>query len=455
MRHRGLRLAGTAAAVAATALALTAVFRLVDTVHGIDLRVYVEAGRDVLTGRGLYGGAHGAARVPFTYPPFGALPGTAAALLSWPAAQWVWTAVSVCALAASIAIGYRGALAGRRARLWWVLGLTALWTASGPVTDHLGFGQIGLPLMALCLADADPAVRLPRWLPRGVLTGCAAAVKLIPAAYLTAPLLRGRLRTAAAGAAAAVACTLAGLLLLPAPTRRYVTDVLPGITELVGVGDPAAHGNQSLRGAVLRTLPGDASGAAVAWVWLPACAAAAALTVVCAVRASRARGPVASLVVVALGVELVLPVAWSHHYVWLVPAVGLLLTPAARQADADPIVRTRARPPAGPLIAAAVVTAAAFLRAASLAASAGEAVPVLGWLATESTWLAAVSAILGLAASPMRADVRGSGATRAGCAAPGIFLHPAVRARDGAARRAREQAPGACDDLRSGRMGRS
>ncbi len=448
MRRRGLRLAAAAVAVAATALALTALFRLVDTVHGIDLRVYFEAGRDVLAGRGLYGGPHGAARVPFTYPPFGALPGTVLALLAWRDAQWVWTVVSVCALAASIAIAYRGALGGRRGRLWWVLGLTAVWSAAGPVTDHLGFGQIGLPLMALCLADADPAVRLPRRLPRGVLTGCAAAVKLIPAAYLAAPLLRGRVRVVAAGTAAGLGCTLLALLALPGPTRRYVTDVLPGITGLVAVGDPSAHGNQSLRGAVLRTLPPGASDAAVAGVWLPACVAAAGLTVWCGLRASRGRGPVAALVVVALGVELVLPVAWTHHYVWLVPAVGLLLTPSAGAADAGAVTARRTRPPAVPLAAASVVVAAAFVRAAPLAASAGAAMPVLGWLGTESTWLAAVAAMIGLAASPMRADVRGSGATRAGCGVRGIFLDRAARARHPAVHPARRRVPAAVDDLR-------
>ncbi|GAA4814412.1 glycosyltransferase 87 family protein [Tomitella cavernea] len=379
-------------AVVACAVAITALFRLCDTVHGIDLRVYFEAGRAVLAGDGLYGGPQGAARVPFTYPPFAALAAVPLAATGWNAAQWLWAIVNVCALSVGVAVGYRAFLTGRRRRTWWLLGLTGFWAASGPVADHLGYGQVGLLLMAVCLVDADRAVRLPPWLPRGVLTGAAAAVKLIPAAYLVVPLLLRRWRTAAVGAAAAAACTLLALAVLPGPTRAYVVDVVPGLAGRVGVGDPAVAGNQALRGMVLRTLPADASDRAVLAAWAAACLLMAPLTVWGAVRAARSRGPVAALVVVALGVELMLPVAWTHHYVWLVPAVGLLWAPPRSAASA---MRTGVR---ASRALAAVVTIAAFARTAPLVAQGGTGIAVLDRLGTEAIMLAAAAAMIGLAA---------------------------------------------------------
>ncbi|WP_182348672.1 glycosyltransferase 87 family protein [Tomitella gaofuii] len=379
-------------AVAACAAAITVLFRLVDTVHGIDLRVYFEAGRSVLAGNGLYGGPQGAARVPFTYPPFAALAAVPLAATGWSAAQWLWAIVNVCALSVAVAVGYRAVLAGRRRRTWWLLGLTGCWAASGPVADHLGYGQVGLLLMAVCLVDADRAVRLPAWLPRGVLTGCAAAVKLIPAAYLAVPLLRRRWRTAAVGAAAAIACTLLALAVLPGPTRAYVVDVVPGLADRVGVGDPAVAGNQSLRGMLLRTLPADASDRTVLASWAAACLLLVPLTVWGALRAARSRGTVAALVVVALGVEMMLPVAWTHHYVWLVPAVGLLWSPP-RSAESGGSTGVRAA-----RVLAAAVTIAAFARTAPLVATGGTGVAVLDRLGTEAIIIAAAAAMIGLAA---------------------------------------------------------
>lgn len=393
---------GAALAAAGCAVAGAALFRLVDTVHGIDLRVYYEAGRDALTGGPLYAGPRGEARVPFTYPPFAALPAALAALLPWGVLQWLWAVAGLCALAFAVAVGFRGVLAGRRRPALWLAGITAVSAATVPVTDHLGYGQVGLLIMAACLADADPAVRLPRRLPRGVLTGCAAAVKLVPAAYLVPPLVRGRGRTVLAGAAAFAACTAAALVLLPGPTAQYVSHVLPGLTGRVGVGEPAAAGNQSVRGALLRLLPG-ADGAAVTGTWLTVCLLLAPAAALCIARAGRFRGPVAALVSLALCVEAALPVAWTHHYVWLVPAVGLLLGPGAGRAS-------RA--------AALCVTVAALARTAPAVARWSPGLPVLDTLGTEAVLLAAAVAVAGLATRPAGSAGGGAGGVPHGSRRP-------------------------------------
>jgi alpha-1,2-mannosyltransferase len=50
-----------------------------------------------------------------------------------------------------------------------------------PVQDEIGFGQVGIVLMAMCFFDcAQPRTR---W-PRGLLVGAATAIKLVPGAFI-------------------------------------------------------------------------------------------------------------------------------------------------------------------------------------------------------------------------------------------------------------------------------
>lgn len=445
--HSALAAWGRAAAVLILAAVIAAAFALVNTVHGIDLRVYYEAGRDVVAGTPLYGGeapatggSGGNARVPFTYPPFAALLAVPLHLVSWGLLQWLWSVLTIAALAVVVALAYGSLMCGRRAArsdrrrrvhvLMCVAGLTAVWAGSGPVTDHLGFGQVGMFLMAVCMLDADPRVRLPRWLPRGVLTGCAGAVKLVPAAYLVVPLLRRRWRIVVTGAAAFATCTLVAFAVLPGDTISYLTEAFPHLSERVAVGDPAVHGNQSIRGMLLRSLPDGTASATVDAVWLALCAAVIPAGIWAARRAQRSRGPLAGLVVLALAVEIAAPVSWTHHFVWLVPAVGLLLTPVPRR-----------RMTVASRVVAAVVVVAAYARTAPLVASYSPGLPVLDRLGTEAILLAAALTIvaLGLPAPAAHGhprpdrqgtfDVRGRGTTRAGCSpGPNFLALPAAPA---------------------------
>lgn len=174
---------------------------------------------------------------------------------------------------------------------------------TGPVFDHLGWGQIGLPLMALCVVDI---CRPPyRWLPRGVLIGVAAAIKLTPAVLIGYLLFTRRRRAASWAVLSVVVCTAGGWLVAPAASREYWTVLIWHLSDRVGVGDNAVIGNQSLQGALLRSVPVGL----VTPVWLGVAGLVLTAGLIAAVRAQRVRGDLAGLTVAALVSIVVSPVS--------------------------------------------------------------------------------------------------------------------------------------------------
>ena len=85
---------------------------------------------------------------------------------------------------------------------------------------------------------------------------------------------------------------------------------------------PAFVANQSLRGVALRTW-GDTTGANLFWVVSALLVAVAGLAL--AVLAHRRGEEAIAIVSVAFTALLVSPVSWSHHWVWVVVLLPLLL----------------------------------------------------------------------------------------------------------------------------------
>ncbi|WP_424806745.1 glycosyltransferase 87 family protein [Rhodococcus sp. 27YEA15] len=305
--------------VVACALLATG-FQALTGVHGDDLAVYRTAGQAVLDRSNLYDESFNA-RLPFTYPPFAALVAVPVALGSWGAVQWGWSFLSLLMLAAIIALSYRGVALTRRRPVAVYVGFLILWTATSPVSDHLGYGQVGLFLTLLCLVDV---LARPRWLPAGVLVGIAGAVKLVPLVYLGYYLITGRWRAFAGGIAGFLGATALGFAILPQQSIDYFGHIA-SLSGRVAVGDPTVFGNQSVRGMELRILPDSL----VSPVWLLSCLVLGAFGIWAARRAQRERGDLAGFTVVAVLAAAVTPIAWTHHFVWLVPAIGVLLTPIA------------------------------------------------------------------------------------------------------------------------------
>jgi alpha-1,2-mannosyltransferase len=188
----------------------------------------------------------------------------------------------------------------------------ALWTE--PVRTTFDYGQVNVILLALVLVDAF--VLPPRW--RGVGTGIAAAIKIVPAFYGLYWLLTRQWRPAVTMVVTALTATALAALVAPSDSVRYWTETL---FQTQRVGPLWYTSNQSLRATYVRLL-GD--GTVAELLWLGSAAIVVALTIALARRRSVAGPCLATLTAVGLASLLVAPISWSHHWVWFLPACVLL-----------------------------------------------------------------------------------------------------------------------------------
>ncbi|MFF0446959.1 glycosyltransferase 87 family protein [Streptomyces sp. NPDC004609] len=280
----------------------------------LDLRVYWTAAPRVLNGQ-LYdfrlftSGSFPA--LPFTYPPFAALLFLPVSALPWAVAACLWQAVSVAALAVIVGCAGRllpGGRLGRERIMLWAGG--ALWLE--PVRHTLDLGQVNLILGALVLWGLTAARES---VSRGAAVGVAAGVKLTPGisgAYL---LLTRQWRAAAWAAGVFLGTVALAWALTARESSRYWRTL---VVDPDRVGRVSSVRNQSLRGALSRSLGQDAG---FGPVWLAAALALAALAGWALWAAARRRDPLAVLVTVQLTGLVLCPISWSHHWVWCLPAM--------------------------------------------------------------------------------------------------------------------------------------
>jgi len=275
-----------------------------------DALVYQAEGEAVLDGRDLYGFTVTEWHLPATYPPFAALLFTPTAWLPPPALKAAFLAGNTLLLACLVHLSAR--LAALPLRLPVLCAATALALWLEPVFQTLLFGQINLALACLLLWDLT---RPHGARGKGVAVGIAAGIKLTPAVFIPYLLLTGRRREAATATAALAGTVLLGVLLLPAASADFF---LRRLYETGRVGKPWIVDNQSLQGLAARLLGDPAPGPA--W-WLPALLTAAG-GLWLAARTSDDRHGVPLTALTAL---LVSPISWSHHWVWCVPLIAVLL----------------------------------------------------------------------------------------------------------------------------------
>ena len=130
-------------------------------------------------------------------------------------------------------------------------------------------------------------------------------------------LLRRDWRSAATAAVSGVAATLVGFLVAPGESLRFWSDPAGGVS-----GSPFFT-NQTIEAVLVRA---GVEGTTGTVVWFVLSVAALAL-VVPAVR--RAPAPLA-LVAVAGWALLASPTSWSHHWVWVAPALLVAAASALR-----------------------------------------------------------------------------------------------------------------------------
>jgi hypothetical protein len=249
----------------------------------------------------------------FTYPPFAALLLLPTTLVPLRTAGWLITLLSLLALAA--ALRTLSDHLGLRRPMPALILLLAL--ATEPVRQNLGLGQVNLLLFALVVVDLAVLGRAgSRW--TGIGVGIATAVKLTPGLFIVYLLVTRQWRAAVTAAATCAGLTVAAALIAPRETMQYFGDLL-WQTGRVGAADAVA--NQSLAGLLAR-LPG----AVPSYWWLLLCAVAVIAGLRRAAAAHTYGREVTALTVTGLVANLITPVAWTHHLVFLPVALVVLAT---------------------------------------------------------------------------------------------------------------------------------
>jgi alpha-1,2-mannosyltransferase len=299
-------------------LELAVVIGFAATYNALDFRIYMWGGHAVTQDTRLYLTlAYGHW---FTYSPFAALVFVPIAAIPLAAARVLWDLVSIAALAYSVVLTLK--LAGYRPSRLVIAGVTAAALVLDPVYQTLFLGQINLILLALILTDVW---RVSRGGTAGIGVGVAAAIKLTPAIFIVFFLLAGKTKSASIAAAAFVGCGLIGLLVAPRASEQYWEHLSHDTSR---VGAPYIS-NQSPYGAAIR-IAGGAAHIGLWYVVIPVAFAAIGLAAA-AILARRGDWLGATAATGTTGL-LVSPISWAHHWVWILPALVLLVRSGHRVA---------------------------------------------------------------------------------------------------------------------------
>jgi alpha-1,2-mannosyltransferase len=275
-----------------------------------DALVYRAEGEAVADGGDLYGFTVTKWRLPATYPPF-------AALLFVPTSWFPVTVLKATFLTGNVLllgclVRLSARLAGLATTLPVLCAATALSLWLEPVFQTLVFGQINLVIACLGLWDLT---RPPGTRGKGLAVGIAAGIKLTPAIFIAYLLLRRRRREVTTATLSFLATVLLGVVALPAASIDFWTRRL---YETNRVGKAWIVDNQSLQGLIARMLGDPAPG--LAWL-LPATAVALTGLWLAARTPDDRRG----ILLTAFTALLISPISWSHHWVWCVPLLAVLL----------------------------------------------------------------------------------------------------------------------------------
>ena len=290
---------------------LAAVIVFAATYNAIDFRIYMWGGHAVLHDERLYlvlAFGHW-----FTYSPFAAIVFVPIAALPLALARVGWDLVSVAALAYSVVITLK--LAGYRPSRIMVAGVTAAVLPLDPMYQTLFLGQINLILLALILTDVW---RVSQGRDAGIGVGIAAAIKLTPAIFIVFFLLARRTKAAFIAGGAFILCGLIGFGVAPRASKLYWRHLF---FDTRRVGAPYIS-NQSPYGTAIRIAEGQGHIGAW-WIVIPITFAVIGLTA--ATILARRQDWLGATAVTGTTGLLVSPISWAHHWVWILPALVLLV----------------------------------------------------------------------------------------------------------------------------------
>jgi glycosyl transferase family 87 len=296
------------------------------TLYPVDLDVYRDGGLivrhisppyDGKLAHPLYDWPVNNEALKFTYTPFSALVFAAVSFVPWSILPRLSEGVNLVALAVAAwctmgGLGYRD----RRVKAGGALLGMAAGLLAEPVFRDMYLGQINIILMAMIIWDLcqPDTVASRRW--KGIATGVAAGIKLIPLIFIPYLLLTRKFRQAALHAAGFVGTAGLGFLVLPGDSKDWWIGGLfiqDGRTGFVGWG-----GNQSLR-AILTRVEGSINAATVPW--LVAVVVVTVFGLLAATMLYRSGHAMLGLLMTSLVGLLDSPVSWDHHWVWVMPGM--------------------------------------------------------------------------------------------------------------------------------------
>ncbi|MFC7619172.1 glycosyltransferase 87 family protein [Microlunatus sp. GCM10028923] len=292
----------------------------------IDLQVYVYAVKDLLAGKDIFATTTPGWGLYFIYPPI-------AAILMIPLAfgpYVMWQVLWTLGLVAAQQTVLRRCGVPRGWKLA-VIGIVVV-LAVEPIRTTLGYGQVNTLLMALVIMDLlpdRPGER--RLLPRGILIGLAAAIKLTPALFVIFALLIGKRRTAITAMISFAVLTVIGAIFLWPQTVSFFGGLLVGDTR---TASPLYVGNQALSGVFFRVL-GDSRAITLAGLAIGGLIALIGTAV--AAQWWRRRQYAFAVGIVGLCTCLASPLSWTHHYVWILPLAVAVALRVQRPVPLEPL----------------------------------------------------------------------------------------------------------------------
>ena len=317
----------------------------------LDARIYHGAVQWWASGGELYQYVRPGTTLGFTYPPFAALVMLPMIAFSPLIAGFVNLAVSLVVLTFLLAVIVNPIADRHGWPRWFVLGVAVpLAVATEPVRETFGYGQVNLLLAGLVVGDllalrqraraavipggsAGATSRVRAWLYRawhtgsfaGVGVGLATSIKLTPALFIAYFLLTRQWRAAVTAVGTAVAVTAATFLLAGHESVAYFGSVISD-TGRVGAADATA--NQSLAGLLARAYDSPVT---PRLMWLAFALLLLAVGLSRAVTAHNEGDELTAFILVALTANAICPISWSHHLVFVVPALAVLVDTALRR----------------------------------------------------------------------------------------------------------------------------
>jgi alpha-1,2-mannosyltransferase len=280
--------------------------------HAVDFAVYMWGGHAVGHGSRLY--LDSSSGHWFTYTPLAAALFAPISMLPTATGQVLWELASVAAFAVAAWVTLKLAGWPTRAMVGGVAAITALGLVLEPVYHTLFNGQINLILLAFILVDVW---RVSQGRRGGIGVGIAAAIKLTPAIFILLFLFTRRTKAAVIATGTFLVCGLIGYLIAPSASHLYWTRFFYDTKRV----DAPYIGNQSIYGAAIRIFGGPAH--VGDWYMLVTVAIAAVGLATATVFGRRGDWLSAAAVTGVTGL-LISPVSWTHHWVWVMPALIVL-----------------------------------------------------------------------------------------------------------------------------------